>query len=307
MLLRRPCAPKERREITQPFALASRPRAWHEPPVLGGPLLLDASSEIGQAVRAHVEPSYVGFGGGPGLDPLILEASLVPHFSVLPGAWPLAVILTPKIVLRMLAEESIPVRTPSYMPQGTAYVWFTQSFDEPVVYAGFGLVHHSNGQSGPFFAADGSNNHESGDFATNYFEFSLSRVTRSERLFGWASISLEWYPGFGQSPELDDRYGDLRFEIASKIVRRLALDGSFDVGIGAIVGDFRPSSTKGWQKALERFPIWVRYTSNLPQTSVGLFARAYVGQDYYNVWFDRLIFSLLVGFSGDLWATPQRP
>lgn len=266
-------------------------------------LLFDTGSEVGRAVRANLEPSYIAYAGGPGLDPLILEANLAPNFSILPSPWRAALILTPKVVFRMFAEESTPVKTPSYMPRVTAFAWLQQDLNTPAFYAGFQLGHHSNGQSGPFFAPDGSNNHEDGDFATNSLELSLSRVTRSSMFFGWVTFALEWHPGIGQSDELDGRYGLVRLHVASTIVRRLALDGNFYVELSAILGQLETSA----DSPLERFPLHMRYTARLPLVNLGMFASAYVGQDYYNIWFDRTLFALMVGVSGDLWATPHQP
>jgi hypothetical protein len=73
----------------------------------------------------------------------------------------------------MFAEASAPVRTPSYMPRLTTFFWFGESPTQATAYFSAAFLHHSNGQSGPFYNSDGSHNHEGGSFGTNYFEFAV--------------------------------------------------------------------------------------------------------------------------------------
>src|SRR5512138_3413184 len=122
---------------------------------------------LGAIVRANLERSYVAFPiGFMGLEPLIFEADLVPNFSVLPRSWHVALFLTPKIIVRMFATKSAPVSTPSYMPRLTTFFWFDESATGPTSYFSAAFLHHSNGQAGTFYNADGSHNHETGSFGT---------------------------------------------------------------------------------------------------------------------------------------------
>lgn len=53
-------------------------------------------------------------------------------------------------------------------------------------------------------------------------------------------------------------------------------------------------------RQLERFPIELTYTHAFPEIELALFARYYLGRDYYNIWFDRLLHTLQLGISSRL-------
>jgi hypothetical protein len=258
---------------------------------------------VGDVVRANQEPSYVAYAAGVGVEPLIFEANIAPHFSVLPKSWQVALFLTPKIVLRMFAEESTPVKTPSYMPRVTIVGWLQPRLDRLVFYASLMLSHHSNGQAGPFFDASGAVNHDDGDFTTNFFELSFTGVAHEQAFFGWNTISLEWHPGFNQSPELEGRYGLWRVHLKSMLATRLLWEGKLYLKVSAILDDFQASTSRLSVGAAERFPIELRYSGRLPLIDLGVFAGLYWGHDYYNIWFDRMVAMGLIGISGDLSPT----
>src|SRR3954464_13107647 len=162
---------------------------------------------LGDIVRANLERSYVVFPIGiTGLEPLIFEADLVPNFSVLPRSWHVALFLTPKIVVRMFATKSAPVSTPSYMPRLTTFFWFKKSANGPTAYFSAAFLHHSNGQSGAFYKEDGSHNHETGSFGTNYFEFAAYPNFWRNSSFAWSSILLEWHPRVLENAEQRSTY-----------------------------------------------------------------------------------------------------
>ena len=45
------------------------------------------------------------------------------------------------------------------------------------------LSHHSNGQDGDFYRADGSVNARDGSFSTNYLELGFNRVSGGDKAF----------------------------------------------------------------------------------------------------------------------------
>ncbi|RLD79513.1 MAG: hypothetical protein DRJ07_11655, partial [Bacteroidetes bacterium] len=85
------------------------------------------------------------------LEPLIFEANISPSFIIRKRKDSrLMGVLTAQIIIRMYNEESLPVRTPSYMPQITAY-YLLNDKKAASKHTLFGKVaHHSNGQSGDF-------------------------------------------------------------------------------------------------------------------------------------------------------------
>lgn len=255
---------------------------------------------LGDIVRANLERSYVAFPIGiTGLEPLVFEADLVPNFSVLPRSWHVALFLTPKIILRMFAENSAPVRTPSYMPRLTTFFWFDDSPTGPTSYFSAAFLHHSNGQSGDFYAANGDHNHRSGSFGTNYFEFAAYPKFWQSATFGWSSIVLEWHPRSFENAELRSTYGNLRLRLATTINSHLG-DYASDLSLGltAILSEMQKPTNAS--TVFARFPIAIKYAVKPPSIDVGLYAAYYQGQDYYNIWYDRFISVVQIGIAGDL-------
>lgn len=260
----------------------------------------ERDASVGDIVRANLERSYLVYPiGFTGLDAHVLETGIVPNFSILPHSWHVALFLTPEIVLRLFAEPSVPVKTPSYMPRLTTFFWFGDLGTDPTVYFSTTIGHHSNGQSGPFFNADGSRNHDTGSFDTNYVELAAYPVFWKRPFFGWSSVALEWHPPFVEDANLRETYGNTRLHLATTIyagVGSFASDVSAE--LTAIFGDMqKPTNASTF---VARFPLAVRYEIRPPAIEVGLYAAYYQGQDYYNIWYDRFISVLQIGFSGNL-------
>lgn len=251
-------------------------------------------------VRANLETSYLAYPFGiSGLPPLIFECSLAPHFFVHTNDWPFAIVLTPKVVLRMFNERSTPVRSPSFMPRIAAFLWFQPKVSgNPAFYGSVTLSHHSNGQAGPFFAEDGSINHVDGSFSTNYFEFAAYATGFAGPFLGWSSIALQWHPGFNEDPELEGRYGLMRIHLASTLVADLPLHGQVNARVSAILDDFQRASNNEVVRALERFAISLSYSMTVPGIDLGIYLGYYAGHDYYNIWFDHLIHTAQIGIAG---------
>jgi hypothetical protein len=260
----------------------------------------ERKGSLGDVVRANLERSYLAYPLGiTGLDTLIFEADIVPNFSILPRRWHVALFLTPKIVLRMFAEASTPVKTPSYMPRLTTFFWFGEPKSSVTAYFSAAIAHHSNGQSGPFVHADGSRNHDDGSFDTNAIELAVYPVFWKRPFFGWSSLALEWHPPFVEDADLRATYGNTRLHFSTAIYSDV---GSFasdlSAGLTAIIGEMqKPTNASTF---LARFPVAVRYAIRPPSLEVGLYAAYYQGQDYYNIWYDRFISVLQIGFYGNL-------
>jgi hypothetical protein len=269
-------------------------------PTPAAPAAEDRKLLLADIVRANLERSYVAYPIGiTGLEPLVFEADLVPNFSVLPRSWHVALYLTPKIILRMFAEKSAPVRTPSYMPRLTTFFWFDESPSGPTAYFSAAFLHHSNGQSGEFYNADGSHNHDTGSFGTNYFEFAAYPNFWNSPFFGWNSIVLEWHPRLFENAAQRSTYGNTRLRFATILYSnsgRYASDLS--LGLTAIVSELqKPTNASTF---FARCPLTVKYAIRPPSIDVGFYAAYYQGQDYYNIWYDRFIAVLQLGISGNL-------
>jgi hypothetical protein len=159
--------------------------------------------------------SYITFPTDIGnIEPLMFEANVNPSFIVRERKdSKLMAVLTPQIIIRMYNEESYPVRTPSYIPQ-IAFYYAANKTDALNCLVLFGkIAHHSNGQDGGFYNEDGTINLQSGNFATNFFEFGFLKTTYSNRLKAIKTIksSIEIHPKSWMLQELKGQYSGLRW------------------------------------------------------------------------------------------------
>jgi hypothetical protein len=202
-------------------------------------------------VVTGLEPSYItvpsrwlGGGGFAEPRPLVFEGSIVPHLAL--HAWrkhDLTLVLTPKVVVRMLDTVSSPVRTPSFMPRATLTYnpWdasrAVRTRRQLPILGAFGyfkavVSHHSNGQEDSTLIG-GQPNLRSGNFSTNFVDIGATMIheARREQRVGLrlASLSLERH--FAFSPDAQRRdFGmtraNLRItQIGSTLIRLPMSDG----------------------------------------------------------------------------------
>jgi hypothetical protein len=199
----------------------------------------------------------------------------------------------------MFNEDSSPVRSPSFMPRISVFAWFQKRLrDAPTFYGSVTLSHHSNGQAGPFFADDGSINHQDGSFSTNFFEFAVYGTGITGKFLGWSSLSLQWHPGFNEDPELKGRYGLVRLNFATAVVADLPFHGQINLRVTAILDHFMQVSKTATLRELERFPVSLSYSMTVPGIDLGVYLGYYIGHDYYNIYFDKVIHTIQIGISG---------
>ena len=130
-------------------------------------------------------------------------------------------VVTPQVIIRMYQEESFPVRTPSYIPQITAYYLLSPKTEVNRLSLFGKLAHHSNGQDGDFFLENGDINLLSGNFATNYYELGLIKTNYSSRFnaFQFFGTSLEIHPPNLTVEELNGIYSLYRWNTIFSIFR----------------------------------------------------------------------------------------
>lgn len=246
------------------------------------------------------EDSYITY---PIEDNILFEGQIAPNYPVAnlktrSGSAGLAVVITPKMILKMYRTQSNPVKTPSYMPRITFQGFVKgEGFD---IYPYVMLSHHSNGQGGPTFleeyVLDEENltevpklNTESGSFSTNFirsgYYFSLKSFPKQ-----YVGLSYEHHPvhgwWFSIDPLIKDIYGRKRliyeYRYLSKLVEvELAHTRIFDKS-----EDTRDITTGTIKLKMPMFkiPVW-------------LFASYYQGQDYYNIYFQNNVHRFKMGLS----------
>lgn len=273
--------------------------------------LQDAENSFFSTIRANQTDSYITFSQGIGnVEPLIFEALVAPYFLLRTSRdakW--GATISSKIMIRMYAEESFPVRTPSYMPEISFYHQLNKSGDDKVKYLFLNLTHHSNGQDGDFFNEDGSINTVSGNFSTNYLELGLflnQNVVPFSNTNEYFKTSIEYHLNVNRVDELEGRYSFVRWHNNFRIFRfpeysnateKLMLDKNPAVQTRLettwLFGDMNDASFFDLKERFN-FSLTIAYRPKF-LSDVSLFANFYSGEDYYNMHFYRRIKVFRVG------------
>jgi len=253
--------------------------------------------------------SYITFPIDIGnIEPLWFEGNIIPNFMIRKSKNSrLMGVLTPQIILRMYREESMPVRTPSYMPQIAVYYKLTNK-PKKDQYTLFGrFVHHSNGQDGDFYLSDGEINLLTGNFATNYLEFGVvnNHYNKNLRAVQFYSTSLEYHPTGWSIEELDGIYSMLRWHNGFSI---------YKIPLGKQNADKKRAQislkaeamwmfgeVNDWQTfSLDRLNVNLTFYYHPKfMEDIGLFVQVYNGMDYYNIYFNRRIEVIRFGIMTD--------
>lgn len=273
--------------------------------------LQDAENSFFSTIRANQTDSYITFSQGIGnVEPLIFEALVAPYFLLRTSRdakW--GATISSKIMIRMYAEESFPVRTPGYMPEISFYHQLNKSGDDKVKYLFLNLTHHSNGQDGDFFNEDGSINTVSGNFSTNYLELGLflnQNVVPFSNTNEYFKTSIEYHLNVNRVDELEGRYSFVRWHNNFRIFRfpeysnateKLMLDKNPAVQTRLettwLFGDMNDASFFDLKERFN-FSLTIAYRPKF-LSDVSLFANFYSGEDYYNMHFYRRIKVFRVG------------
>lgn len=261
------------------------------------------------------ESSYISALGGIGnIESLVFEGDIIPYFTVNKSTrW--GIELSPRFILRMYNENSLPVRTPSFMPKGTIFFRITsRNNNAEGVFTYFSWAHHSNGQSDNFYNEDSITiNTKSGNFSTNYIEggmfFSHPDKRFPKAVTNYMKLSVLYH--YHQAPELRPLYGRLRFftdfqssfnlSRALKIFRNTSDKSAShnailrqSLRIGLIAGNMVDVNTFDTKRLIFRYTISYKPTF---LNDVNLFVQYYYGQDYYNIYFNRTLKVLRFGLS----------
>ena len=251
--------------------------------------------DLGLISQVNQGNSYITFPTDIGnMEPLIFEGNVIPNFMIRENKNSrLLGVLTPQIILRMYNEYSYPVKTPSYIPQMTAYYLIGNRKRSELLTVFGRLAHHSNGQDNPLILDDGSINYNSGDFATNYFEIggivtSLNKKTNAVQFF---KTSFEYHFENSVHRLLKGRFSRYRWHMAFSAFK-LPRKNNPDKKKAAMSLDFKTTWLFGDLAGTPDFSLDRLQTSltfsYYPKflEDIGFFVQLYKGKDYYNVYFD---------------------
>ncbi|MBP5370490.1 MAG: hypothetical protein J6Y55_01040 [Bacteroidales bacterium] len=265
-----------------------------------------------ESLNMFYEPGYITTGGGFGnIEPLLFEANIIPYYRISFDAvkkW--AFLISPQVVLRMYNDYSYPVKTPSYEPR---IILVHQSSEHTREYHDWfqyiSWFHHSNGQDG-YFYTDSTNTHinyENGSFSTNWLEAGIfaSRAHSSRQYYS----KLSGRYCYQRDTMLNGLYGRwrLNFEITfdwniAKTLSNLNIP-SFDgketvlsntIKFGLICGNIEDYEFLDFQRCI--FDYTISFKPGFLQ-DVTLFAQYYWGEDYYNIYFNRILRVFRVGIA----------
>ena len=287
-------------------------------------LCFSQTSTKRDVIEGSLVQSYITAGGGLNLggghsEKLLFEGDINQHLHFQPRFFGDGVFvkINPRVRVRMINVDSFPIRTPSFMPSATVFFGFGSARNVPGL-RGFNvfsvsLTHHSNGQAGSFYNADGSINVEAGSFSTNFFEFGAGRHwgTRSI-LQRWTRVSLIWHPGFNRDAELDDQYEKVKVGLTTSTVRltggllgwNVESKGSVFYTVVGLDYVLIPGPGSNASRIMAKWDdkINVGASLSIGKPALGdlrFFFKLDYGYDYYNINFWRRLRRIQIGISAD--------
>ncbi len=255
--------------------------------------------ELTTIAQVHQGNSYITFPTDIGnIEPLWFEGNLKPNFYIRQSKNSrLMGVITPQVIIRMYQEESFPVRTPSYIPQITAYYLLSSKTSVNSLSLFGKLAHHSNGQDGDFFLENGDINLLAGNFASNYYELGLIKTIYNSRFNAvqFFGTSFEIHPPSLSAEELNGIYSFYRWHTVFSIFKMPTNSNQVKNKNASIslkgqstwmFGDVNNWEAFSWDRLNLSFTFY--YHPKFLE-DIGLFAQIYHGSDYYNIYFDHKI------------------
>jgi hypothetical protein len=277
-------------------------------PVFGQDLTVNSS------IVSFTDQTYITISQGLGnrltpsgvkkLEPVLFEAQMAPLFSLqFRKRVPFGFAICPKILFRMYAEFSYPVKTPSYMPFLLIYhkvkFPFLKRYNmfkpflkvKPTFYNTYKYGHHSNGQNGPYFIPGTKDiNYKDGNFATDYTEVATSFLSGDtihnnlDLISG--RLAFEHHLGLNREDSMYNTYyfEKLSLELRFLVFRKISVSTGFSAMFGR--DGFKPRYASD---------TYISYRP-LPRVSdISIFAKVYFGPDYYNLRYENTMSFITFG------------
>lgn len=257
---------------------------------------------VNSSIISCSDNTYVMFGQGLGnritkngvekLEPLIFEAQLSPLFTLqFNKKVPFGFVLSPKILVRMFNETSVPVKSPSYMPFILIYHKIRFPFlnrynmfkyilkEKPTQFVSYKFAHHSNGANGPYYIPDTKEiNIQSGSFSTDYTEVAFSFLSKDtihkniDLISG--RIGGEYHLGFNREDSMNSTYYYERINLELRFIafKTVTIVPIFSAMFGK--NGFTPKYSMETYISFRPFP---------KISDLAMFAKVYIGPDYYNI------------------------
>lgn len=249
----------------------------------------------------------------------LLVADLAPAFIFFNNPKiPFFFVATARVNLRLLADHGAPVKSPSYLPDGTLYFRTNRDYYKPN-FMSLSYTHHSNGVRGPTLNPDGSFNTDSGKFTTNFYTITYHYGKRTDKenivINRYDAIGLEFHSGLlgsGYAMGLKGRYGFVRingewlYNIAHAIPDPIVNSKKFFENWQRWQFDFAYIADKygnySYIDIKKRLNISLKYYRQFPfmQNVSVLVGAGYRGQDDCNIFFQNSYAYVTIGFAAGL-------
>ncbi len=279
------------------------------------------ATKVDEAIVSTSDRTYVSFGQGLGqyktpyklkrLNPLVFEGQISPNFFLkLSKNRNTGVAFFPKIVIRMYDEKSLPVKTPSYMPNMLFYHQIRWPFqkklyhsfkpENQLLFITYRISHHSNGQNGSYFINESDSvNYTNGNFSSNSVEIALSwsAIDSNEigKSFMNGRIAYERQLDLEREQQMKNTYYYDKLTLETHIIYsekiKVYITYSFMWGTRAF----------GVRNSLDVFLV-VKPSRRL--TNFSVFLRGYAGPDYYNIYYENKLRAMTVGIIADPLSIP---
>jgi hypothetical protein len=224
--------------------------------------------------------------------------------------------IDPRVNLRLFAAQGAPVKSPSYMPNGTLDFRISDDTISPH-FLSVAYSHHSNGVRGPTLNPDGTFNVGGGKFTTNFYTvtYHTGRETQTAALLinRYTSVGLELHTaliGLGYSHALKDKYGFVRLNgdylytmspnsSKSRDKKCFYKRQTIELSTAYIMDRYNDYNTLDIKKRLN---ILLKYYCQLPfmKNASIMMGGGYRGQDEYNIFFQSSYAYLTVGLASGL-------
>ena len=257
---------------------------------------------VNSSIVSCADNTYVTFGQGLGnritsngvkkLEPLNFESQLAPLFTLqFNKKVPFGFAISPKVIIRMFNDSSWTVRTPSYMPFILVYhrikFPFLNHYNifkpflkvKPTFFMSYKYGHHSNGAGGSYFLPGTRDiNIQNGNFSTDFTEAAISFMSKDtvhnnlDMISG--RIAFEHHVGWNREDSMRSNYYFERVNIEMRFI--LFKTVTIVPILSAMFGKdgFEPKFSSDTYISFRPFP---------GKSDLALFAKIYIGPDYYNL------------------------
>jgi hypothetical protein len=261
--------------------------------------------------------------------PYWLSADIHPNFVFRSSFYKLSFHLTPRFIVRGLwdnpkeGDVSMPVRTPSYMPGGTAY--YPLNIDiapdrnvEHNLLSSLSFFHHSNGQDGPTLDSTKQHlYHYNGNFSTFFIEPAITYSRREyfegticmdcpgdQRIYRDFFIRLGYEQHFMIADTMKSSFGSTRFNLSCGLISVRSFCDLYIHGIDTaatseaysrenwrllfnitFIAGKRDLELGGIEKRINAELLFNHHLFRAPQTGIFI-AVGYYGSDPYNIYYD---------------------